>query len=109
SISGTIVDKGDLSVFYGYEEVNAEGLHFRPGNIWKGTFESNTDISREKALQLLQQGYLAIQVKHIERSHDLPLVVVREEKAFASGHHIGSPANFLLQQDGAPRYAIVNG
>src|SRR5690606_28378531 len=37
---GSITDKGDLSVYYGYEEIHAEGLHYRQGNIWKGGFES---------------------------------------------------------------------
>lgn len=109
SISSIIVDKGDLSVYFGYEEVNAEGLDFRRGNIWKGTFNSNTDVTKEKAIELLQQGYLAIQVKDTKDNHDLPLVVVQEEKSFSSGHQLGSPANFLLEQNGKPVYAIVNG
>lgn len=110
-VSGAIVDKGDLSVFYGYEELNAEGLDFKPGNVWKGTYPSLADVSEQKALELLRQGYMAIVVKgeNKGRSHQLPLLIVTEEKAFQSGHQIGSPANFFLQKEDELIYAVVNG
>src|SRR5690606_2350156 len=94
-VAGAIVDKGDLSVFYGYHEVGAEGLQFRPGNIWRGTYASLDEISEQKAMELLKQGYLAIQVRkeHKNRPHQLPLVVGTEEKAFQSGHQSGNAAN----------------
>lgn len=110
-VSGSIVDKGDLSVFYGYEEVNAEGLEFKRGNVWKGTFPSLEAISEQKAIELLRQGYMGIIVKDEDKgkAHGLPLLVVTEEKAFQSGHQIGKPANFFLQKDDEPVYAIING
>ena len=110
-ISGSIVDKGDLSVFYGYQEINAAGLAFKTGNIWKGTYSSVEDITEEKALELLRQGYLAISVKKENKGqrHLLPLVVVAEEKAFNTGHQIGNSANFFLHQEGEILYAVVNG
>lgn len=110
-LSGSIVDKGDLSVFYGYNELDAEGLEFKPGNIWKGTYSSLAEMPEQKAIDLLKQGYLAISVKkeNQEKAHRLPLVVVTEEKAFQSGHQIGNAANFFLQKDNELRYAVVNG
>lgn len=110
-LSGSIVDKGDLSVFYGYNELDAEGLEFKPGNIWKGTYSSLAEMSEQKAIDLLKQGYLAISIKkeNQKKAHRLPLVVVTEEKAFQSGHQIGNAANFFLQKDNELRYAVVNG
>lgn len=110
-VAGSIVDKGDLSVFYGYKEVDAEGLEFKPGNIWKGTYSSPNDITEQQALELLKQGYLAIQVKeeNKDRPHQLPLVVVTEEKAFGTGHQIGNSANFFLQRGEELHYAVING
>ena len=110
-LSGSIVDKGDLSVFYGYNELDAEGLEFKPGNIWKGTYSSLAEMPEQKAIDLLKQGYLAISVKkeNQEKAHRLPLVVVTEEKAFQSGHQVGNAANFFLQKDNELRYAVVNG
>jgi len=108
---GSITDKGDLSVYYGYEEIHAEGFHYRQGNIWKGGFESLDHITQEKALELLKQGYMGIVVSTENKGklHRLPLVVVTQEKAFRSGHQIGGAANFFLQQGEEVRYAIVNG
>ena len=110
-LSGSIVDKGDLSVFYGYNELDAEGLEFKPGNIWKGTYSSLAEMSEQKAIDLLKQGYLAISIKkeNQKKAHRLPLMVVTEEKAFQSGHQIGNAANFFLQKDNELRYAVVNG
>lgn len=110
-VAGTIVDKGDLSVFYGYQEANAEGLRFRQANIWKGTYGSVNDITEQRALELLQQGYMAVVVtkENKGKAHRLPLVVVTEEKAFHSGHQIGNAANFFLQQGDEPLYAVING
>src|SRR5690606_38515662 len=110
-LSGSIVDKGDLSVFYGYNELDAEGLEFKPGNIWKGSYSSLAEMSEQKAIDLLKQGYLAISIKkeNQKKAHRLPLMVVTEEKAFQSGHQIGNAANFFLQKDNELRYAVVNG
>lgn len=110
-VAGSIVDKGDLSVFYGYQELDAEGLEFKPGNIWKGTYSSLDELSEQKALELLNQGYLAIIVKEENKgkAHRLPLLVVTEEKVFRSGHQIGNAANFFLQKDDELHYAVING
>lgn len=111
SVSGTLVDKGDLSVFFGYEEINAEGMLFKTGNIWKGTFASVDDISEKKAWDLLKQGYMCIMVKKEKKGsiHRLPLIVVKKENDFQSGPLLGQPANFFLEKEGKLRYAIING
>lgn len=110
-IAGSIVDKGDLSVFFGYREINAEGLEFKPGNIWKGTYASLDELSEQKALELLKQGYMAVMVKEENKgkAHRLPLVVVTEEKSFRSSHQIGNAAHFFLQGEEELRYAVING
>lgn len=110
-VLGTIVDIGDLSVNFGYEEVNADGLKVKKGNIWKEVYPSIKDITQEKAFELLHQGYLAVRVANREEEgfYTLPLVAVREEQTFKSGHQLGSVANFFLEKDGELRYAVVNG
>lgn len=110
-VRGTIEDIGDLSVFYGYEEINTEGLQFKKGNIWKGTFGSLADLSEEKAIELLRQGYSAVKVTEVESRelHNLPIAVIKDEKKFKSGHEIGNLAHFFLEKDGVLLYAVVNG
>lgn len=111
-ISGTIADVGDLSVYFGYQEIEAEGLKFRAGNTWKGTFRSLAEISEEKAFDLLRQGYLAVKIADADKNelYSLPLVVLKGEGDLKSGHKIGNVANFFLQQqDETLVYAVVNG
>jgi hypothetical protein len=110
-VKGTIEDIGDLSVFYGYEEIQAEGLQFKEGNIWEGTFRSLADLSEKKAMELLRQGYSAVKVADVEINtlHNLPIAVIKEEKNHTSGREIGHPANFFLHKEGKLLYAVVNG
>src|SRR5690606_36080161 len=85
-IAAAVSDLGDLSVFYGYEKIDAHGLEFKTGNIWKGRFNRVEEVSWDKAWDLLKQGYMAIRVAHQpDTAHRLPLVVVKEERDFKSG------------------------
>ena len=110
-VSGTIVDMGDLSVNFGYEEINAEGLTFKKGNIWKGAYPSIKDITEEKAFELLNQGYMAVRIANMEGEglYTLPLVAVKNEQTFKSGYKLGGAANFFLEKDEKLVYAVVNG
>ena len=109
-IAAAVSDLGDLSVFYGYEEIDAHGLEFKTGNIWKGRFNRVEEVSWDKAWDLLKQGYMAIRVAHQpDTAHRLPLVVVKEERDFKSGFKIGQPANFYLTRGDELVYAVVNG
>lgn len=110
-VKGTIEDIGDLSVFYGYEEIKTEGLQFKEGNIWKGTFRSMADLSEDKAMDLLRQGYSAVKVADVKSNelHHLPIAVIKEENNFKSGHEIGNLAHFFLHKEGELLYAVVNG
>jgi hypothetical protein len=108
---GTIADVGDLSVYFGYQDIDAEGLEYKAGNMWKGTFQSLADISEKKAFELLKQGYLAVKVAEATSKHyTLPLLVLQDVDDFKSGYKIDQVANFFLQQpNGKLVYAIVNG
>lgn len=110
-VKGTIEDIGDLSVYFGYQEIDAEGLQFKAGNIWKGSFKSMADLSEEKAFELLRQGYSAVKVSNVsgKELHNLPIAIIKEEGDFTSEHKIGHAANFFLQQDDELIFAVVNG
>jgi len=110
-VSGTIVDVGDLTVNFGYEEFNADGLTFKKGNIWKGAYPSIDAITEERAFELLTQGYMGVRIANPdgEDFYTLPLIAVENEQSFKSGHQLGNAANFFLEKDGKSLYAIING
>ena len=110
-IQSYITDVGDLADVYGYDELDAEGYDFMPGRIYPQLFGSPEDISPKRAMELLRQGYFAVQLreKPADRHYRLPLVVFHQRRPIASSPVLGGTANFFLARRGKPVYAIING
>jgi hypothetical protein len=109
-VSGSIADLGDLSVFYGYEEVEEDGLVLVKGKV----SEQSIDLERftvGDALDLLKSGFLGAVVDEINAGslHGLPINLLTKDKNLPFGTELGSPANFLLKKEGVLKYAVVNG
>ncbi|GAB3196160.1 hypothetical protein ABID22_002798 [Pontibacter aydingkolensis] len=112
--SSTVEEIGDMSTFYGYEEVNAEGLTLVPGKVYPQPFESIASLTTETTLELLAQGYTTILIENLYPADittwELPLnVTINADKADHS-LVLENAANFVLQDEaGKVHYAIVNG
>ncbi|HSF55509.1 MAG TPA: M14 family zinc carboxypeptidase [Algoriphagus sp.] len=110
-MSGSVEDLGDMQIFFGFETLDATGLVFTAGKVYPTAFESVKDISQEKALELLKQGFLAVKVKSGEarQIHDLPVLVLKATEKFSGGWMTGSTPNFFLAKDGVLKFAVANG
>jgi hypothetical protein len=110
-MAGSVEDLGDMQVFFGLETLDATGLVYTEGKFYPTAFESVKDITQEKALELLRQGFLAVKVKTGEarQIHTLPVLVLKTTEKFAAGWMTGSTPNFFLAKDGVLKYAVVNG
>ncbi|MEC3881050.1 M14 family zinc carboxypeptidase [Parapedobacter sp. 10938] len=110
-VQSRISDVGDLGENFGYAELDAVGLHFMPGKIYPKVFDSIDEVSLEQAMDLLRQGYCAIQLAQMpeDRHHALPLVAFYQQAPSAASPHLGRPANFFLAKDNRPVYAVING
>ncbi|WP_460544608.1 M14 family zinc carboxypeptidase [Echinicola sediminis] len=110
-VMGQVEDLGDLSVYFGYKELDASGMELVRGMVAEKVMDSVSNITPELALELLQAGNLAVKVKHAPEPsfHDLPILVLQEEDSIFSGHTLGSPANFFLKKNDELMYAVVNG
>src|SRR5690606_19499921 len=93
------------------DELDAEGYHFMPGQIYPKVFNEVTEVSPEQAMDLLRQGYFAVQVANMptDRHHQLPLVVFNQRPPIAASPSLGGVANFFLARNGNPVYGIING
>ena len=111
SFAGSVEDLGDMQVFFGLETLDATGLQYKEGKVFPTPFESVKEVSVEKAMELLGQGYLAIQVKKdtAKALHGLPLVVLKSATTYSGGWTTGASPNFFLTKDGKYEYALVNG
>lgn len=110
-MTGSVEDLGDMQIFFGFETLDASGLVYTEGKVYPTAFESVKDISQEKALDLLKQGFMAVKVKTGEarQIHDLPVLVLRTTEKYSGGWMTGATPNFFLAKEGQLKYAIVNG
>lgn len=110
-VTGSVEDLGDMQVFFGFENLDATGLQFTEGKVYPDPFESVGEITEEKALDLLREGFLAVKIKNGEarQVNQLPILVLKTTDKFSSGWMTGSVPNFFLAKDGDLKYAVVNG
>lgn len=107
----SIQEVGDMSVFYGYEEIDAIGMKAVPGKIYPETLENIQELKAANIHEILSGGYTTVRLHTLpsEGFTELPLNIVGEsvEKSYAIEQY-ASP-NFVLKENGNVRYAIVNG
>jgi hypothetical protein len=110
-VNGVVDDLGDLSIFYGFEELDASGLEVVEGKVYPSAFKDLAEITNERAVELLQEGYLAVSVKEAldKELHALPILVMKNPNEISTGIRSGGNPNFFLAKNGELKYAIVNG
>ena len=111
--SSRIIDQGDLSTYYGYETLNAEGFTIRQGKIHPNTLINTRELKDLDSFDLLKQGYTYVRVANIPvgmlespitlnmlaSTYELPGLQLK----------VGINPTFILEKDGKPHYAVVNG
>jgi hypothetical protein len=110
-VTGSVDDLGDMQVYFGLEELDANGLRYEEGKTYDKAFESVNEITGEKALELLRSGYSAVKVQNGDPGdlHNLPLIVLKSRDEFMGGWQTGSNPTFFLKQDDSLKYALING
>lgn len=111
-MEGRVAELGDLSTYYGYQEVDASGLTWVEGKIYPEGFKGVGDISPEKIQELLAAGYTTVVVEElpmeaIKPHFPLSLSLLNSPKV--SGMNLGFVPNFVLHEGDKVKYAIVNG
>lgn len=109
-VSGSITDLGDLSIFYGYEEIDEPDLTLVQGKISEQVIDPEK-WSMEEARELLRQGFIAVRAdeKSAGKLHSYPILIVRKGQSIPFGTSLGSPTNFFLKKEENLKYAVVNG
>ncbi len=108
-----IEDLGDLSVFHGYQELDANGLRAVPGLLYPHIFDNVDDLKYLDMLSILKQGYTNVKLREVpndNRYHQLPIRLSSISRNITNKIELHRSSNFLLQaEDGTYRYAVVNG
>lgn len=106
----SVEDMGDLSVFRGFEELDARGMQLQPGKVYPFAFADVQQIQIYGVDRLLQQGYTSVMVKNIPPELQFsPLPINLQTPKTAPPFGLEEPADFVLLQDDVVRYAIING
>lgn len=106
-----IGDIGDLSIQYGYEELDAEGLQMYPGETYPDTLETIKELEEMDFTELLRQGYTDVYVKQVPETtflENVPFNVISRQD-FSNSIELGSMANLVFKDGDMVRYVVVNG
>lgn len=110
---GSIVEKGDLSTFYGYDTVDATGYRLIEGKVYPELITSFKELQKMDLYKLLKSGYTYVRVADFtqkDKAVSLPINILdKDQKVPGFYVNIGNNPNFVLQKDGTVDYAVVNG
>jgi hypothetical protein len=102
-----IVDRGDLSTSFGYEEFDAKGYNFVSPGISSRVY-SMAEVKEMDFYSLLKEGYAYIKVRDLPTDKDYveyPINLAAESFKLPKG----ITSNFFLEKNGILEYAVING
>ncbi len=102
-----VSDLGDLSTYYGYEELDCAGLVMEPAKIFEGPPEKFAASPDE----FYKNGYATVLVKQVKEKENFTLYPfnITGNKEFSHNPAYKSDANFILKQNDQIRFIIING
>ena len=107
-----ISDLGDLSTYFGYEEIDATGYQILPGKLYPKTLKNFKKFQKLNIKELHEQGYSSVKIKNLGNEHrnlKLPIHLLSEYEFFNPVFSLGSNPAFFLEKAGKKEYLIING
>jgi hypothetical protein len=110
----SIEELGDMSVFYGYDEIDGSGLTLVPGKVYPKPFKNITALTIGQLKELLKAGYTTIPVESLPPAgFDPQLLKVNITTNPERVNHtlkLENKANFVLRDESDEvRFVIING
>ncbi|WP_224999950.1 M14 family zinc carboxypeptidase [Cesiribacter sp. SM1] len=106
----SIEDLGDLSVFQGFEELNAKGLRLQAGKVYPFAFEDMQQLQLYGVEKLLKDGYTSVMLSNIPEDMEYSSLPINLQlPKTATGFGMDEPADFVLLKGDKVHYAIING
>jgi Zinc carboxypeptidase len=104
-------DMGDLSTYFGYEDIDLKGYSIEPGKVYENHFNSIEEIKNLKFNELYRNGYTDVVLESEKKENDftkLP-INIRTKNDSSNKIEMDAPANFSIKKDNFVKYIIVNG
>lgn len=108
----SIEDIGDLSVYYGYTDVDLSGYELAEAKTYTEKSFSLKEIKTISLSEIYKKGYTNLLVKNkIEDEFiDLPINLISDhKKELTTRFVIGAMPNFLIKKNGKVEYVVING
>ena len=108
----TIEEYGDLSIYAGTQELDADGYSIGYGKVYPDRFTDINTINEKDAWTMLKEGYTYLLVSSGTsgiKSVSLPMNIISSQKAFSGTPGLDDPATFVLRKNGKVKYAVING
>lgn len=109
---GEIEDIGDLSTFYGFDELDCTGFTIDTATVYPEKYKTFDKVNNSDIIPILMKGYSFVKVDSInlhERFSKIPINLIVTEKPKEQKIEIGNNANFRLLKDGKVQLVCVNG
>jgi zinc carboxypeptidase len=109
---GEIEDVGDLSTFYGFDEIDCSGMKIDTAETYTKTFNNLSDLAKIDVLEILKEGYSFVQVDSIETSEKFvkhPINIVKSGTIVKNKIGVNKKANFVIKENGHTILVCVNG
>ncbi len=108
----TISEFGDLSTFYGNDEILANNMIVKPGKVLEKTFNNTDELESLDFDDLLSQGYCYVRVKNLPNDFintKYPINIVSQDFKAPTEIILGTNADFVIYDNNKTRYTIING
>jgi len=111
SYRSEVEDLGDLSTFYGIEEIDASGLQLAPGRVHDDMLRTVADLRKYPLDSLLQQGFTTFRLATHTAAPavDVPFHLLQPKTLSSRNVQTGKIPTFLLRKGKQIRYVIING
>lgn len=117
---GRISDIGDLSTYFGYETLNADGYTFKVGETYPKILNDFEEFQALDFSSLISQGYTSVSIHDLPKEikfTPMPMNIIDVKKIMVPKNNtlpkspvrLGTDATFLLTKNEKVVYAVING
>ena len=109
---GIISELGDLSIYFGHEELEMTGLEVSPGKTYPKTLKNLIKLKKLSIKDLLKEGYTSVRLKKLpppKEMDDLPIQLLAKKQMQHTEIAIGYNPPLLIKRNSVLRYVVVNG
>lgn len=107
-----IIDIGDLSTSYSYEEIDASEFELEFGKIYPETIENIATLKEWNIIELMEKGFLYFRLNNLPKKLDtdlFPLSFLEIGEQINNEIAIGANPSLLLIKNGHIEKVVVNG